>query len=478
MRSGLPLKRIFLGYGAAAVLTPLAVLGTSHIPVFRTIPWTLSYLVVALCVAIGGTLPALLSTLASACGIYFLLLAPRQAYSSDLNVFVQIGAFLITAALITYLVRQRSLAMSSLQSSEMHYRSVAETSPDVVVTVDRDSRILSINPSVKAVFGYEPEDLIGKSLTALIPERMRAAHLAGISRHLATGDRHIPWNGVQLPGLRKDGHEVPLEISFSSYGAAENLRFTGFIRDISDRHRTHAALIQSEKLAAVGRLASSIAHEINNPLEAVTNLIYLSRATPDAAKIQEYLELADHELRRVSMIANQTLQFHKQSNTPVQVDCDALASVSLNLFQSRLANRQISLERRGRAKRAARCVAGEIRQVLHNLIANAIDAAPQQGRILIRSRDATARKSGRTGVLLTIADTGPGIPAEIRSCVFEPFFTTKGDGGSGLGLWICSHLVAKNDGILRMRTSQRPGRSGTVFTVFLPDTEKPAEAGA
>lgn len=470
-------KRILLGLGSAAVLTPLAVLCTSVFSAFRSIPWTLSYLVIAFVTQVGGVLPALLSGLISLCGVYLLVLLPRQVSPYDPDAWVQAAAFLITSTVITYLVRDRSLAMSSLQLSEAHYRSVTETASDVVITIDEDSRILSINPSVKAVFGYDPEELIGQQMVILMPERLRASHLAGIARHLAAGTRHIPWTGVQLPGLRKDGQEISLEVSFAAQASGGHCRFTGFIRDISDRQRTHAALIQSEKLAAVGRLASSIAHEINNPLAAVTNLLYLSRECTDPAELEEYLTLADQELQRVSVIANQTLQFHKQSTSPAQVNCDELMDGSLALFQGKLANSQITLQRRKRARRTIYCTAGEIRQVLNNLIGNAVDAMSPGGQLVIRSRNKTDWNSGRSGVLLTIADTGGGISPEIQSRVFEPFFSTKGDAGSGLGLWICSHLIAKNSGILRMRSTQRPAGSGTVFTLFLPDSEAGTPTG-
>lgn len=477
MRLPRRLKRKLLGYALAAVVTPLAVGFTTVSPALRSISWTLSYLAVALAAEVGGVGAALLSAAISACVVFLLILGPAQDQLHDHSAWIQLAAFFIVAGCITYLIRQRSRALASLRLSEAHYRSVAETASDVVVTIDEHSRILSINPAAKRVFGYQPEELLGKPLAMLMPERLRSQHDAGIARHLATGKRHMSWSGVQLPGLRSDGQEILLEISFASFKAHEGQRFTGFIRDISDREKMHAALMQSEKLAAVGRLASSIAHEINNPLEAVTNLLYLARNTADRAVLQDYLDLADQELRRVSVIANQTLQFHKQSASPAHADCDELIDGSLTLFQGKLSNAHIAVERRRRARRQASCVAGEIRQVLNNLLGNAIDATPRQGRILARSRNATDWKSGRTGVLLTIADTGTGIAPGVRERMFEPFFSTKGEVGSGLGLWICHHLVIKNNGVLRVRTRQAPGPSGTVFTLFLPDTHAPAGPG-
>lgn len=464
------------GFASAVILSPLAVLSTAAFPAFRSIPWTLPYVVVAFVAQVGeGVLPLVLSAAISAAGIFWLVLLPSH-HAFDWDIAVQLLAFAFTAWFISYLVRQRGLAMSSMQISEAHYRAVTETASDVVITIDEDSRIVSINPSVKAVFGYEPHELIGQQMPILMPERLRSSHRAGIAQHLATGTRHIPWTGVQLPGLRKDGQEIPLEISFSSHATNGMMRFTGFIRDISDRQKIHATLLQSEKLAAVGRLASSIAHEINNPLESVTNLLFLARSSTDAAKIKDFLELADQELRRVSVIANQTLQLHKHSPTPVPVIVDELIDGSLALYRGKLLNLDLSIERRKRAHRAANCVAGEIRQVLNNLIGNAIDATPRGGRILARSRDAIDWASGRTGVVLTIADTGTGISPEVRARMFDPFFSTKGESGSGLGLWICSHLIAKNSGVLRIRTSQGPGRSGTVFALFLPENAPDASA--
>jgi PAS domain S-box-containing protein len=463
------LRRRIFGFGCAVIFAPIAVWATFSLPTFRSIPWTLSYLVIAFVAEVGGPGPVLAACVIASGGVYRFVLAPGQDRFYDPTAWIQTAAFYVTAFFISYLVLQRKLALRSLQASELHYRSVTETASDVIITIDEDSCILSINPAVEATFGYSQEELIGQKMVALMPERFRENHVAGITRHLATGTRHIPWNGVQLPGLRKDGVEIPLEISFGAHASNGLTRFTGFIRDLSERHRTHAALMQSEKLAAVGRLASSIAHEINNPLESVTNLLYLSRGSTDLATIQGYLESAEQELRRVAVIANQTLHFHKQTISPTEVECNKLLSGSVALYQGRLVNAGVRIEERYRALRAAYCVDGEIRQVLNNLVGNSIDATPHGGRILARSRDATDWKSGRRGVALTVADTGTGLSPEVRMRMFEPFFSTKGSGGAGLGLWICGQLIARNGGSLLIRSRQRSGSSGTVFVLFLPD---------
>ena len=233
--------------------------------------------------------------------------------------------------------------------------------------------------------------------------------------------------------------------------------------------RTEAALRESEKLASVGRMAASIAHEINNPLEAVTNLLYLALQTPDPPQHREYLELAQRELRRVSTITSQTLRFYRQSTDPRAVACSELIEDTLAIHQARISKSRVKVEQRMRDAAPLTCFDGEIRQVLNNLIGNAADAMHETGgRLLIRSREATSWRSGRRGILLTIADTGSGISRENLPRIFEPYFSTKGVAGTGLGLWVSREIVDRHKGILRVRSSQHPGRSGTVFTLFLP----------
>ena len=239
--------------------------------------------------------------------------------------------------------------------------------------------------------------------------------------------------------------------------------------DVTDARRSEQILLQSEKLNAVGRLASSIAHEINNPLEAVTNLIYLAQTAAVNPEASQYLATAEIELRRVSAIANQTLRFHRQSTNPRPVTAAGLIDATLPLYQSRISNARVKVERRDRARRPVTCLDGEIRQVLSNLIANAVDAlSGTERRLLIRSRDSTDWRTGRSGVTLTIADTGSGMSGDTISHVFEPFFTTKGNKGTGLGLWISREIIDRHQGSLKVKSRQAAHFSGTVFTLFLP----------
>ncbi|HEU4634633.1 MAG TPA: ATP-binding protein [Edaphobacter sp.] len=232
---------------------------------------------------------------------------------------------------------------------------------------------------------------------------------------------------------------------------------------------TEKVLLQTEKLAAVGRLAASIAHEINNPLESVMNLLYLANGSDSVAEIRGYLEIADSELRRVAAITNQTLRFYRQSTEAREVTCDDLFESVLTIHHGRLKNARVIVEKRKRAKRAVRCFDGEIRQVLNNLVGNAIDAmSPKGGRLILRSRDGRDWKTDRKGIVLTVADTGTGISPQTLQRLFEAFYTTKGIGGTGLGLWVSEEIVSRHGGKLRVRSSQKEGRRGSVFTVFLP----------
>jgi PAS domain S-box-containing protein len=327
-------------------------------------------------------------------------------------------------------------------------------------------RLIRINPRQAEIFRLPAAEAIGKvyaELTAGVPAAdeliRRAAAGEQILNHQLEGainlrpDEYRYWNINYSPIFAEDG-------SVQAIAAATI--------EITQQKRAEAALIQSEKLAAVGRMASSIAHEINNPLESVTNLIYIARQYTTVPDVQELLTLADQELRRVSIIANQTLRFHKQSSLPREIACSDLFTTVLSLYEGRLRNSSIAVEKLKRAKRPITCFEGDVRQVLNNLVGNAIDAMPNGGRLLIRSRESTDWRSGRKGLTLTVADTGGGMSGHTRAHLFEPFFTTKGLNGTGLGLWVSAEIMDRHQGRLLFRSSQREGHHGTVFNLFLP----------
>ena len=244
--------------------------------------------------------------------------------------------------------------------------------------------------------------------------------------------------------------------------------------DVTQMRLQDEALRKSEKLAAVGQLASSIAHEINNPLESITNLLYLIRHSGSLDEIQEYAGMAQNELARVTEITLQTLRFHRNNNRPTEVNLEELARSVVALYTGRLLVRNVRLAWKVLPAPPVACLEGEIRQVLNNLIRNALDAMSSGGGSLaIRIHMQTDLATDRSGVRLTIADGGEGIHPRIRAHLFEPFQTTKETTGTGLGLWVSKGIVEKHGGYLRVKTRREGERHGTVFALWLPIAASP-----
>ena len=237
--------------------------------------------------------------------------------------------------------------------------------------------------------------------------------------------------------------------------------------DVTQARLQDEALRRSEKLAAVGQLASSIAHEINNPLESITNLLYLIRQSDSMEDVQSYTAMAQGELARVAEIALQTLRFNRQQSKPVEVDMAELLRTVMALYAGRILVRHIDVEMKLMASPRVLALEGEIRQVANNLVRNALDAMTSGGRLLVRLHSQQDWRSGAKGVRLTVADTGEGISPEIKAHLFEPFQTTKEMTGTGLGLWVSKGIVEKHRGRILTRT-RRGDEHGTVFVVWLP----------
>jgi PAS domain S-box-containing protein len=237
--------------------------------------------------------------------------------------------------------------------------------------------------------------------------------------------------------------------------------------DVTEARLQDEALRKLEKLAAVGQLASSIAHEINNPLESITNLLYLIRQSESMEDVQRYAETAQEELLRVTEITLQTLRFHRQNSRPAELDLAELLRALMSLYAGRMLVRNITGEMKLTASPRVLAMEGEIRQVVNNLLRNALDAMSDGGCLMIRLHPQRDRRSGIRGVRLTVADTGEGISPVIEPRLFEPFQTTKELTGTGLGLWVSKGIVEKHRGTIRTRT-RRGAAHGTVFTVWLP----------
>ncbi len=352
-----------------------------------------------------------------------------------------------------------SEARSSAISEQLSQ--VLGATTDAIVSVDRNWIMTYFNPMAARLYAAEQNQLVGRSVWEAFPSAACEGSPFREHYHRAMDE--------SISGTFEAHYPVPLDIWLRIEVHPTRDGIVTFSRDVSEQRRTAAALMQTEKLAAVGRLAASIAHEINNPLTSVTNLLYLARNAEAMGEIEEYLDTAERELRRVSAITNQTLRFHRQSTYAKAVSCIDLFQSALLIYQGRLVNSRVQVEKRKRATSLIECLDGEIRQVLNNLVGNAIDAMhPNGGRLIVRSREATNWKTGQKGVALTVADTGIGMPPQVRKRVFEAFYSTKGIGGTGLGLWLSKEIIDRHRGTISLRSSQQQGCHGTVFTVFLP----------
>jgi len=276
-------------------------------------------------------------------------------------------------------------------------------------------------------------------------------------------DRSIHWLSARGAVLR-DEQDQPKKV-------------IGIALEVTERRQTEHALRESEKLAATGRMAATIAHEINNPLEAVVNLVYLAKNDPNlSSATREYLANADLELGRVGHMVRQTLGFYRENAGPKWIDAGEMVQQIAELYRNKILRKEAQVD-----IRADNCeifaVEGELRQVISNLISNAIDAVAMNGRIRIRVRRLS--RNGANLVRIVVADNGHGIAPENRARLFQPFFTTKASVGTGLGLWVSKGIIEKHHGRILLRTSTDPWRSGTVFCVDFPvrqDTSLPQSA--
>ena len=239
--------------------------------------------------------------------------------------------------------------------------------------------------------------------------------------------------------------------------------------NLEQRATAQEAVRRSEKLAVAGRLAASIAHEINNPLESVTNLLYLIATSNDLQQVKALARTAEQELARVSEITTQTLRFHRQQTNAVEAPVGDIIDSVLSLFHGRLMGAHIRVRCDYRTSEKIAIFTGEIRQVIANLVQNALDAMPTGGTLQLRIEDVPRHgRLGTRGVRVIVADSGSGIPERIRGTLFEPFITTKGATGTGLGLWVSKEIIQKHQGELTFRSSESPLHHGTVFSIFLP----------
>ena len=400
--------------------------------------------------------------------------------------------------------RVRRGTEEALAASEVRYRQLTEASLDPIVVADVDGRITLFNPAAERAFGYAAGEVLAQPLTCLMPPEFHQRHRQGLRRFVETREPRLVGRTVEVPGRRKDGTDFPLELSLGALEVGGRLQFVGSIRDLTERHRMRAAMIQSEKLASIGLLSAGVAHEINNPLAYVANNLAvlerdarnvmsvldayegardrLAAADPAAAAhIRELAEKMDLPYVRANLdrILGSTRQGVERVTRIVQamrgmartgpaqtetIRPADLIEMSLELVRGRISRRGIAVELDCADAPKLRCAASPLAQVLLNLLVNALQAVEAErqegGRIRIASR-AVGQE-----VLIEVADNGGGIPAQDLPRVFDPFFTTKELGeGTGLGLSISHGIVTAHGG--RIEASSQLGK-GSCFRVFLP----------
>lgn len=370
--------------------------------------------------------------------------------------------------------RSRVAAEQALAVSEARFHHLVDAMPMGLLISQGAGRITYANAAAERLLGYRADAMLGGDITlgsvcvvleAAVAELEHRASEEPFEAHCTTATGEPIETLIGMVYLDRAQNEGKRELAV-------------FIADLSHQKRSEEVLRRTEKLAVAGRLAASIAHEINNPLAAITNCLYLVEQTPLDENGRAYLEMAQKELDRVAQITVQTLRFHRQSSRPIPTRTSDLIETVLALFDSRIRRQGIAIDRRYRESVPIFAYEGEVRQVIVNLLGNAMDATIGGGCIHVRTAGTRNWATGAKGLALTVCDNGSGMGEETIARLFEPFYSTKGITGTGLGLWVSKEIVDRHHGYIRLRSrpaaAGRPGR--TLFRVFFPTDGVPAPA--
>ena len=411
---------------------------------------------------------------------------------------VRLGAFVVVTLLLSWSMRRLAQQRAELQNQELKRRlEIAEAErhlaeeraiageqlryrDDVLQValqasgmgvwvwdlekelVHRSDQVYRMVGCEPGSFGTQPQEWLRFVLPEYVPmldEAFSRARCEGVDYH---AEYRVRWPDGSIHWIESQGRCQRNE-------QGKIVRIYGVMADITLRKKSQEAMLRAEKLAVAGRLAASVAHEINNPLEAVANLLYLITLGGSVEETRARASKALDELMRISLVAQSTLKFHRESGSPKVILLSEVLDSVLAMFRGRLQSTEISVERRSLDELPICCMASETHQIFANLISNSIEAMEQNGRLVVRLRHSRDWRDRRThGMRVTICDNGSGIDRTTLKHIFEPFFTTKTETGTGLGLWVVQQLVERHHGSVRVWSSQRQGASGTAFSVFLP----------
>lgn len=347
---------------------------------------------------------------------------------------------------------------------------IVESSDDAIFSTTLDGTVMSWNKAAEEMYGYRAEEIIGKPISTLLPPD-RLDQVDDLLERLRCGDKVDHFETVRRA---KDGQLLPVSLTISplrdSY--SQIIGASTITRDVTQTKVAEQALRTSGKLAMAGRMAATVAHEINNPLESVNNILYLlEQSTTLDATARQFVRTAQEEVEKIREVTRLTLSFHRQSDVQrSEVKISELIDNVLTLYRRKIQSFGIAVDTRYDSKGIVYGNPAELRQVLSNLIVNGVDALQKTGnKLIVHVFDSCDWKTrSRRGTRITVADDGPGIPAAARAHIFEPFYTTKGDEGTGMGLWVTRGIVEKYGGTIRVRSRIDPGHSGTTFSIFIP----------
>ena len=365
----------------------------------------------------------------------------------------------------------RDQILTTLEEAASHYKAILETTVDAIITIDIQGIVQTFNAAAEKIFGYRAEEVIGNKINMLMPEPYQSEHDGYIGRYLETGTPKIIGTGRQVTGLRKDGTEFPMDLAVSEVPLKDKKVFTGIVRDMTERILLEEQLVQSAKLAAVGKLVSGIAHEVNNPVSIIN--LHIASVMRDVNSqslpedLLETLRVIQRQNNKIGQIISGLQAFSRQGSfSPDWIDVNQTVHTALRLVENTLQNQDIVYQAELEDS-LPKVFLDPIRieQVLLNLFNNAIEAMPGGG-VLTISTTLETDQTDEDWLVIRVRDTGTGIEEEHLTQLFDPFFTTKEVGeGTGLGLSVSYGLIQEHGG--RIEVSSQPGK-GSEFQIYLP----------